>query len=43
MKQGIFIITFMTACFTFGGVAYAQDLNAFGLPAENASKSIISA
>ena len=33
MKQGIFIITFMTACFTFGGVAVAQGLNAFGLPA----------
>ena len=33
MKQGIFIITFITACLTFGGVAFAQGLNAFGLPA----------
>ena len=33
MRRGIFTITFMIACFTLGGAAFAQGLNAFGLPA----------
>jgi hypothetical protein len=33
MKRAIFIISFITLCCTFGGVAFAQGFGAFGLPA----------
>ena len=33
MKHRIFTITFLAACLTCGGAAFAQGLNAFGLPA----------
>ena len=33
MKYAIFIVSLLTLLCTFGGVAFAQSLNAFGLPA----------